>query len=304
MSAAADAEDKTEKHAGDAGPASAGARALWRDAARARHGERGFGRLRGDARPRSQTASAAMPERRKPPRSSATAPRQKPTTRSSSGWSGSRNPTARRSRPLTNSSGKASGARPAGLPVTRCARPPSSSPSPPSPWAGLSAPTPCWPSGRWNDGAAAGAVIRPGRGAMAFPHGPVGQGQGVPCKASDCGTEVTVYVRAKIGFCNCTTGVSDDEELDRISDFDLFGNELSRSAPGRPIAVAWMKGRSRAFMIGGAATGRQVGAIGRVQRPLRCDRCDRGAGARTSRPRSSRRCSSSSTARPCCTGPK
>ena len=34
--------------AGDAGPAGAGARALWRDAARARHGEGGAGRLRGD----------------------------------------------------------------------------------------------------------------------------------------------------------------------------------------------------------------------------------------------------------------
>ena len=48
MSAAADAEDKTEKSRGDAGPARAGARALRRDAARARHGQGGAGRLRGD----------------------------------------------------------------------------------------------------------------------------------------------------------------------------------------------------------------------------------------------------------------
>ncbi len=49
MSAAAVAEDKTEKHPRDAGRADAGARALRHDAARARQGERGAGSLRGDA---------------------------------------------------------------------------------------------------------------------------------------------------------------------------------------------------------------------------------------------------------------
>jgi hypothetical protein len=79
-----------------------------------------------------------------------------------------------------------------------------------------------------------------------------GTGKAFQCKAADCGAEVNVYIRAKIGFCNCTTGVSDDEELDRISDFDLFGNRLAAQGPGRPIAVAWMKGRSRSFTIAGA----------------------------------------------------
>ena len=41
----------------------------------------------------------------------------------------------------------------------------------------------------------------------------------------DCGTAVTLYVRAKIGFCNCTTGVADDPELERIGDFELLGVE-------------------------------------------------------------------------------
>src|SRR5262249_50676463 len=27
-----------------------------------------------------------------------------------------------------------------------------------------------------------------------------------------------IYVRAKIGFCNCTTGVADDDEVDRVAD--------------------------------------------------------------------------------------
>jgi hypothetical protein len=85
-----------------------------------------------------------------------------------------------------------------------------------------------------------------------FPMDQWGKGKAFRCKEADCGTEVTVYVRAKIGFCNCTTGVSDDEELDRISDFDLLGNKLAAQGPGREIKVGWMKGRSRAFKVGGA----------------------------------------------------
>jgi hypothetical protein len=85
-----------------------------------------------------------------------------------------------------------------------------------------------------------------------FPLDQWGNGKAYRCSPADCGVEVSVYIRAKIGFCNCTTGVSDDEELDRISDFDLLGNRLAAQGSGRPIAVAWMKGRSRSFSIGGA----------------------------------------------------
>jgi hypothetical protein len=80
-----------------------------------------------------------------------------------------------------------------------------------------------------------------------------GKGKAFVCKAADCGSEVTVYIRAKIGFCNCSTGVADDEELDRISDFDLLGDRLTAQGPGQPINVAWMKGRSRAFTIWGTS---------------------------------------------------
>lgn len=84
-----------------------------------------------------------------------------------------------------------------------------------------------------------------------FPIDQWGRGKAFVCRTADCGTQITVYLRAKIGFCNCTTGVADDEELDRISDYDLFDNELTAQGPGQPIAVAWMKGRSRPFSIGG-----------------------------------------------------
>lgn len=78
-----------------------------------------------------------------------------------------------------------------------------------------------------------------------------GRGKAFRCKAADCGTEANVYVRAKIGFCNCTTGVADDEELDRLTDFQLIGNPLQATGTGRPITVAWMKGRSRAYQMSG-----------------------------------------------------
>jgi hypothetical protein len=95
-----------------------------------------------------------------------------------------------------------------------------------------------------------------------------GKGKAFRCGAADCGTEVNVYIRAKIGFCNCATGVADDEELDRISDFELFGNRLIALRPGQPITVAWMKGRSRAFAISGSRTERSALSIGFN------DRCD------------------------------
>jgi hypothetical protein len=76
-----------------------------------------------------------------------------------------------------------------------------------------------------------------------------GKGKAFQCKAADCGTEVNLYLRAKIGFCNCTTGVADDEELERLSDFNLVANQLSAVGPGQPITVAWMKGRGRAYAI-------------------------------------------------------
>ena len=81
-----------------------------------------------------------------------------------------------------------------------------------------------------------------------FPMDEWGQGKAFACKAADCGVEAKLYVRAKIGFCNCTTGVSDDEELDRLTDFRLMGDKLVAHGAGRPIDVAWMKGRSRAYL--------------------------------------------------------
>jgi hypothetical protein len=81
-----------------------------------------------------------------------------------------------------------------------------------------------------------------------FPMDQWGTGRAFACKAADCGAEAKLYLRAKLGSCNCTTGVADDADLDRMSDFDLVG-EVSPLGAGRPITIAWMKGRSRAYAL-------------------------------------------------------
>jgi hypothetical protein len=86
--------------------------------------------------------------------------------------------------------------------------------------------------------------------AWPFPIDQWGQGWAYQCKAADCGIDVTLYLRPKIGFCNCQTGVADDEELDRVSDVELLGSESSALGPGQPITVHWMKGRSRGYTVG------------------------------------------------------
>ena len=82
-----------------------------------------------------------------------------------------------------------------------------------------------------------------------FPIDQWGTGRAYTCKAADCGSEVTLYLRAKLGFCNCTTGVADDEELERVSDLEFAGSQRATLGDGRPITVHWMKGRSRSYAV-------------------------------------------------------
>jgi hypothetical protein len=104
--------------------------------------------------------------------------------------------------------------------------------------------------------------------AWPFPTDPWGKGKAFRCKAADCGTEVNVYLRAKIGFCNCTTGVADDDDVDRMGDLALVG-EASPLGTSHPIRIASMEGRSRAYTVN---AGNPVGktAISVVFR----ERCD------------------------------
>ena len=74
-------------------------------------------------------------------------------------------------------------------------------------------------------------------------------GGGRAFRCDPCGAQLALYVRTKVGFCNCATGVSDDIEIDRVADFDLFPGRVTPLAAGEPVKVAWMKGRARAFAV-------------------------------------------------------
>ncbi|KRQ93673.1 hypothetical protein [Bradyrhizobium valentinum] len=84
--------------------------------------------------------------------------------------------------------------------------------------------------------------------AWPFPSDPFGKGKAFRCKAADCGAEVNLYLRAKIGFCNCTTGVADDDDVDRMGDIVLVGDVLPLGT-SRPVRIASMEGRSRAYTL-------------------------------------------------------
>jgi hypothetical protein len=76
-----------------------------------------------------------------------------------------------------------------------------------------------------------------------------GEGKAFQCKAADCGVELNLYIRPKIGFCSSTTGVADDIELERLSDFDFMKGATVALGEGHEINVAWMKGRLRTYAI-------------------------------------------------------
>jgi hypothetical protein len=95
-----------------------------------------------------------------------------------------------------------------------------------------------------------------------------GRGRAFRCRAEACGSEIDLYLRAKLGFCNCASAI-DDEEVDRVADFDLIGGEGAALDSGRPISVHGMNGRSRRYALGGhGAKGRSVFVIALH------DRCD------------------------------
>jgi hypothetical protein len=111
---------------------------------------------------------------------------------------------------------------------------------------------PVWTEGRWP-----------------FPPDPWGKGKAFRCAAADCGSEVELYLRAKLGFCNCTTGVADDNDLERMGDLDLVGGEAAALGPGRTVAVGSMQGRSRAYAL--TARDRRGRSVVAIAFNERCD---------------------------------
>ncbi|MGA7325276.1 MAG: hypothetical protein WBX25_12505 [Rhodomicrobium sp.] len=74
-------------------------------------------------------------------------------------------------------------------------------------------------------------------------------GKAFRCVADECNKGDEVYVRPKIGFCNCTTGVDGDDEVDRVTDLDLISENFVPVQAGKETNFAGMAGRMRYYTI-------------------------------------------------------
>lgn len=85
--------------------------------------------------------------------------------------------------------------------------------------------------------------------AWPFPRDGWPPGHAYRCPAATCGSELELYVRPKIGFCNCDSGVADDDEVDRVADLDLMSPRFRPLQPGQVVHVAGMAGRMRNYSL-------------------------------------------------------
>ena len=102
-----------------------------------------------------------------------------------------------------------------------------------------------------------------------FPRDGWPAGKAFRCGVTDCGDDIEVYVRPKIGFCNCNSGVADDDEVDRVADLDLVSERFVPLEAGKVVRVADMTGRVRAYDLR-MSGGTQRTAIG-IAVSRRCD---------------------------------
>src|SRR5437588_12798003 len=85
--------------------------------------------------------------------------------------------------------------------------------------------------------------------AWPFPRDGWPAGRAFHCTTQACGEEIELYVRPKIGFCNCDSGVADDDEVDRVADIDLINARFVADQPGRVVQLADMSGRIRSYSL-------------------------------------------------------
>ncbi len=102
-----------------------------------------------------------------------------------------------------------------------------------------------------------------------FPRDAWPAGRAFRCGSDACGGDVAVYVRPKLGFCNCATGVSGDSEVDAVSDLDMMSEDFVPIRVGEPVTVAGMAGRTRSYTLR-FADGRSEPATG-LAISRRCD---------------------------------
>jgi hypothetical protein len=94
-------------------------------------------------------------------------------------------------------------------------------------------------------------------------------GRAYHCNAALCGDEIDLYVRPKLGFCNCDSGVADDDEVDRVADLDLVSDKFVPLEAGKVVRVADMFGRMRDYDLQMPDGSRRT-AIG-IAASRRCD---------------------------------
>jgi len=105
--------------------------------------------------------------------------------------------------------------------------------------------------------------------AWPFPRDGWPAGRAFRCDVAACGEEIEIYVRPKIGFCNCDRGVGDDDEVDRVADLDLISDRFMPREAGRVVRLAEMPGRIRAYNLQ-MPDGARRAAIG-IAVSRRCD---------------------------------
>lgn len=102
-----------------------------------------------------------------------------------------------------------------------------------------------------------------------LPFDPWGAGRAFICAAPACGQEVELVVRPKIGFCNCTTGITEDGEIERVSDVEAIGPDFVALAPGHAVRLGTMHGRAQGYRVRAQVSGPRY-ALG-VVASSRCD---------------------------------
>jgi len=88
-----------------------------------------------------------------------------------------------------------------------------------------------------------------------------GEGRAWHATAPD-GADLRLFARTKSGFCNCYSGVANDDEIDRIGDVDLHGDDFTPVAAGTETSIGALAGRKQLFRTRGRWTsGRYVLSI-------------------------------------------
>lgn len=102
-----------------------------------------------------------------------------------------------------------------------------------------------------------------------FPIDAWPEGRAFHCGPAECGMDVNVYIRPKIGFCDCYRGVSDDDEIDRVGDLAVLSQSYTPLAPGTIVSLGNIQGRARHFAVYAPNQAKQY-AIG-VALSRKCD---------------------------------